>query len=153
MNLQKIKQGKKNYKVVDYPGTEEKVALVILSSNEMLEARLSSDQFIEDKKITDEDYKSLTLQQHIVYYALRDKDNRDKKLAHNFDDFIENVDNQEVQYFFVEYSLLSTETSPFLDAVDEKTFEQLKKTLEKIKLKDLNGPSLIALRNFLQTLT
>jgi hypothetical protein len=52
----------------------------------------------------------------------------------------------------VEYSLLTSESSPFLNAVTEETFEELKKTLEKIQLNDLSGPSLIALRNFLLTL-
>jgi hypothetical protein len=52
----------------------------------------------------------------------------------------------------VEYSMLTNENSPFLNAVNEETFEQLKKTLEKMQWSDLNGPSLIALRSFLLTL-
>lgn len=150
--LQKIKQGKKNHKIIEFPGTDEKVALVILSSNEIAEARLKADEYIEKFNINDDGYKEIAIQQHIIYRALRDKDNREKQLASNFDEFIKTVDNQEVQYLMVEYSLLTTETSPFVNAVDEQTFEQLKKTLEKMNLSDLNGPSLIALRNFLMTL-
>lgn len=150
--LQRLKQGKKNYKLIDFPGTTEKVALVILTSNEIADASIKTEDFIKLKKIEDEDIKSIVQQAQIIYKALRDKDDKDKKLADSFEDFYGTLDNTEVQYLMVEYSLLSNENSPFLNAVSEETFEELKKTLEKIKLSDLNGPSLVALRNFLLSL-
>jgi hypothetical protein len=150
--LQRLKQGKKNYKLVTFPGTEEKVALVILSSNEITEASIKAEDYIKEKHITDEDDKSIVHQAQLVYRALRDKDDTKKQLADSFEDFFSTLDNTEIQYFMVEYSLLTSESSPFLNAVTEETFEELKKTLEKIQLNDLSGPSLIALRNFLLTL-
>lgn len=150
--LEKIKQGKKNYKVIEFPGTEEKVALVILSSSEITEARLKSEEAIKEKGIEDEDYKELAFQQQVVYRALRDKDDREKRVSDNFDEFLQLVDNQEIQYLMVEYSLLTTESSPFIGAVTDEQFDVLKKTLEKMSLKDLNGASRVALRSFLLTL-
>lgn len=150
--LQKLKQGKNNNKIVDFPGTEEKVALVILTSVEIQEARLAASDYVKSREITDEDLIELENQKRIVYRALREKDNLSKKLADTYDEFVSTLDNQEIQYLFVEYTLLTQETSPFLNAVNEETFEQLKKTLEKIKLNDLNGMSLVALRNFLLSL-
>lgn len=150
--LQRLKQGKKNSKLVNFPGTEEKVALVILSSNEITDASIKADDYIKSKNIEDEDDKSIIHQAQITYRALRDKDDLNKKLADSFDEFISTLDNTEIQYFMVEYSLLTSENSPFLTAVSQESFDELKKTLEKIQLNDLGGPSLIALRNFLLTL-
>lgn len=150
--LQKIKQGKNNYKIIKFPGTEEKVALVILSSNELMNARLRAEDYIEENKIEQPDLQELVRQQFVIYSALRDKDDRNQKVADSLDEFRELIDVEETQYLMVEYTLLTTESSPFVGAVEEEQFEQLKKTLEKIKLKDLNGMSLVALRNFLMTL-
>lgn len=150
--LRKLKQGKKNYTLVDFPGTEEKVALVILTSDEVVEARLAAEKIIEEKNLTDEDYKEIEFQKQFVYFSLRDKDNRDKRLAENYEDLSETLDNMEIQYLYVQYQFLTTESSPFLSAVSEEQFEQLKKTLEKMSLKDLSGISLVALRNFLLNL-
>jgi hypothetical protein len=150
--LQKLKQGKNNHKIVNFPGTEERVALAILTSLEIQEARLKAQDYIKEKGIEDEDLKELEIQKRIVYKALRDKDDIKKALASNFEEFENTLDNPEIQYLFVEYTLLTQETSPFLNAVSEENFELLKKTLEKIKWNDLNGPSLVALRNFLLSL-
>jgi hypothetical protein len=150
--LQRLKQGKKNNKLVNFPGVEEKVMLVILPSNELSDAQIKAEDFIKQKGITNEDDVSIVNQAYIIYKALRDKDDNKKTLADSFEEFYGTLDNSEIQYFMVEYSLLTQESSPFLNAVSEETFEELKKTLEKIQLNDLSGPSLIALRNFLLTL-
>jgi uncharacterized membrane protein YgaE (UPF0421/DUF939 family) len=150
--LQRLKQGKKNSKLVNFPGTEEKVALVILPSNEISDATIKAEDYIKQHNIVDEDDISIVNQAFLVYKALRDKDDLKKPLADSFEEFYSTLDNLEIQYFMVEYSLLTNESSPFLNAVSEETFEELKKTLEKIKLSDLSGPSLISLRNFLLTL-
>ena len=150
--LQRLKQGKKNNKLVNFPGTEEKVALVILPSNELSDAAIKAEDYIKSRNITDDNDKNIVNQAQVVYRALRDKDDVNKKLADSFDEFFSTLDYTEIQYFMVEYSLLTTESSPFLNAVNEETFDTLKKTLEKIQLSDLSGPSLIALRNFLLTL-
>lgn len=150
--LQRLKQGKKNHKLVNFPGTEEKVALIILPSIEISDASIKAEDYIKDKGIVDEDDKSIVNQAYIIYKALREKDDLKKPLADSFEEFYGTLDNTEIQYLMVEYSLLTNENSPFLNAVNEETFEELKKTLEKIQLKDLSGPSLIALRNFLLTL-
>ena len=150
--LQRLKQGKKNNKLVNFPGTEEKVALVILTSSEITDASIKAEDYIKSKSIEDEDDKSIVHQAQIVYRALRDKDELSKKLSDSFEEFFSTLDNTEIQYFMVEYSLLTNENSPFLNSVSQETFDELKKTLEKIQLSDLNGPSLIALRNFLLTL-
>lgn len=150
--LQKLKNGKKNYKIINFPGTEEKVALVILSTGEMTEAKIQSDNYIKENNIEDETYQDIILQQHIIYRALRDKDNLENKMADNVDDLAKSLSLQEIQYFMVQYNLFNSENSPFLGALNEEQFEELKKTLEKMSLNDLNGQSLIALRNFLLTL-
>jgi hypothetical protein len=150
--LKKIKQGKANYKLVEFPGTEEKVAIVALSSNESLQASLKAEEVIKEHNIEDEDLKSLEHQKQLAYKFIRDKDNRDKQIADSFEDFDNSIDNTEIQYFTVQYSLFINENSPFLNSVSEEQFDELKKTLEKIALSDLNGMSLIALRNFLLTL-
>lgn len=149
--LSKIKQGKNISKVIDFPGTDEKVAIAILSSAEIAEAQTKAEQLIEKHNIKDDTMQDIYHQKQILYKALRDKDDSKKQLADTFDE-IDTLDIQEIQFLMVQYNLLSQESSPFLNSVTEEQFEELKKTLEKITWKDLNGPSLVALRNFLLSL-
>jgi hypothetical protein len=151
--LQKLKQGKNNYKITNFPGTEEKVALVILTSEEVEASKVAAQEYIKEKGIEDEDYIEIENQRQMVYRALRDKDNRSKRLAGSYDELVETLDNMEIQFLFVEYTGLTTECSPFLGAVTDEQFNVLKKTLEKTQLSDLSGASLAALRFFLLTLT
>ncbi len=150
--LQKIKSGKKNYKLIEFPGTEEMVAIVILSSQELTDCKLKADEYIESRNIKDEDYKDIILQQYIMYNALRDKDDLNTKLASNIEEFRQLIDNNELAFLQVQYNMFMQDNSPFLSAINEEQFEELKKTLNKTTLKDLNGVSLLALRNFLISL-
>lgn len=149
--LQKIKNGKKNFKVIDYPNSTEKVAIAILSSDEMTDCKIKSEQYIKKISIEDESYRDVILQQFIVYNCLRDKDNINQKIAESIED-IRGLDNVELMYFMSQYNMLVQDTSPFLASVTEEMFEELKKTLVKMSWKDLNGESLLALRNFLISL-
>lgn len=151
--LQKLKAGKNNYKITNFPGTEEKVALVILTSEEVEAATVAAQEYIKAKGIEDEDYIQIENQRQMVYRALRDVDNKSKRLASSYEEMVETLDNMEIQYLFVEYTALTSECSPFLGAVTDEQFGVLKKTLEKMQLSDLSGPSLAALRFFLLTLT
>lgn len=150
--LHKIKNGKKNHKEVNFPGTEEKVAIVILSSDTTMNCKIKADDFVAKHKIEDDMYKDTVLQQHLAYEFLRDCSNLQNQLATSFDDFIQNIDNVELTYFIFEYNNFIQENSPFLNAVNEEQFELLKKTLVKMTLKDLSGESLLSLRNFLMSL-
>lgn len=150
--LQKLKQGKNNYRITNFPGTEEKIALVILTSDQVQAAKIAAQDYIKEHNIEDEDYQEIENQRQIVYRALRDKDNLSKQIASSYEELIETLDNMEIQFLFVEYTMLTTESSPFLNSVNDEQFNQLKKTLEEMKLSDLSGPSLAALRFFLLTL-
>lgn len=151
-SLQKLKSGKKNYKLIDFPGTDEKVALVILSSDQLTQCKLKSDQYCESKGIEDEGYKNIVFQEYLVYESLRDKDDINKRLAESVDDLRSTLDAEEISYIAVQYNMFASEVSPFLGAITDEQFELLKKSLEKMSLKDLNGESLVALRNFLISL-
>lgn len=146
--LHKIKNGRNNKKIVEFPGTDVKVALVVLSSNDLTAAKLAADEYAEKMKITDDTYLDITLQQEILYRAMREVDNIEKRVADSIDD-IRELSVNEIAFLMVQYNLFQQETSPFLSSVTEEQFEALKKTLEKMTWKDLNGESLIALRNFL----
>lgn len=149
--LQKIRNGKKNHKIVNFPGTEEKVAMVILSSNVTTDCMLKTEKYSQEKNITDPIYKDIVLQQYLVYEFLRDKDNLDIKVSDSIDD-VRELDVSELAYLVTEYNQLSTENSPFLSAVSAEEFELLKKTLQEIQLSDLSGESLVTLKSFLMKL-
>lgn len=149
--LHKIKNGKKNTKLVEFPGSTTKVALVILSSNEITQAKVASDAYILEKKISGDTYMDMAFQQEIIFRALRDKDNLENRLADNIDE-IRALEVNELAYLQVQYNLFQQENSPFLSAVTEEQLDILKKTLEIMSLKDLSGESLVALRSFLLSL-
>lgn len=150
--LHRIKNGKKNHKLVDFPGTSEKVAIVILSSNETAEAKMAADEYVEKHKIKDETYVDIALQWELMYRALRDKDNLQSKIADSMEEFKELLDNSELAFLQVQYNLFVNEASPFLSQVTEEQFAELKKTFAKMNLSELSGESLVALRNFLMSL-
>jgi len=149
--LDKIKNGKKNYKVIQFPNTEEKVAIVLLSSEDFIDAKVKTEQYCNEKGITDDTYIEIEHQIQIVYKALRDKDDISKKLADSIDE-IRSLRVDEISYIMTEYNQFQMEVSPLLNAINEEQFEELKKTLGKMSWKDLNGESLLALRNFLMSL-
>lgn len=150
--LQKMKTGKKNYKSINFPGTEDKVAIVTLSSNQIELCKIRTEAYIKEKKIEDPSYQDMVLQRQMTYEFLRDQDDLTKKLAESFDDLSNSLDSHEIAYFVTEYNLFTQENSPLLNAVNEEQFEALKKTLPTMSWNDLNGESLVALRNFLMSL-
>jgi hypothetical protein len=150
--LHKIKNGKRNYKVIDFPGTDEKISIVVLSSQDTMDCKIRADKYISAEGIQDDMYKDITLQQHLAYEFLRDKDDQTKKVADTFKEFVAGVDNTELAYLITQYNLFTNENSPFLNSVTDEQLEALKKTLSPMKLSDLNGESLLALRNFLMSL-
>lgn len=149
--LQKIKNGKNNKKVLDFPGTDTKVALVILTSAELTDAKLSADAYTKELGIEDESYIDIAQQQEIIYRSLRDVNNTENRIADSVAD-IRELQVNEISFLMVQYNLFQQETSPFLSAVTEEQFDILKKTFETMNLRDLNGESLVALRNFLLSL-
>lgn len=149
--LDKIKNGKKNYKVINFPGSDEKVALVLLSSEDLTDCKVKSQDYIEQKHINDDTYRDLEHQSQIIYKALRNKDNLDEKVADSIDE-IRKLRADEIQYLMIEYNNFQQDVSPLLNAISDEQFEELKKTLGEMKLSDLNGESLLALRNFLLSL-
>lgn len=149
--LHKIKNGKKSTKLIEFPGSTTKVALVILSSHELTQAKVAADAYVAEKKITGDTYEDMVFQQEILFRALREVDNTENRLADNIDE-IRALEVNELAYLQVQYNMFQSENSPFLSAVTEEQFELLKKTLEITKWKDLNGESLVALRSFLQSL-
>jgi hypothetical protein len=150
--LQRIKSGKKNHKIIDFPGTEEKVAIVTLSSNQTEACKIKAEDYIKLFKIEDETYKDMVLQRHLVYEFLRDSNDLDKRVATTFDELSNLLDVTEIVYFVTQYNLFSQESSPFLASVSEEQFELLKKSLPEMKWNELSGESLAALRNFLMSL-
>jgi hypothetical protein len=149
--LHKIKNGKKNVKTIEFPGSTTKVALVILSSNELTEAKVAADAYIAEKKITGDTYVDMAFQQEIVFRALREIGNTDNKLAEDISE-IRELEVNELAYLQVQYNLFQSENSPFLSSVTEEQFEALKKTFAIMNWSDLNGESLVALRSFLLSL-
>lgn len=150
--LQKIKSGKKNYKIIKFPGTDENVAIVLLSSDETTMAKLKADEFNKKNNITDEIYLDKSIQEYIIFYALRDPEDLNKKVAESIDELKQSITVNDLAYLMIEYTNLSNETNPLINSLTEEMFEELKKTLEKTSLKDLNGESLLSLRNFLMSL-
>jgi hypothetical protein len=133
--LSKIKAGTDNVKLLDWPGSSQKVALRILSQRDFQDAIFSTERHFKAEKIevnmvTAEEYDSEKATQ-ILYRALRDPEHLTEPICPTVTAFRQTLTREEKAIILQEYVAFESECSPapqnLSDEEFDKVFEDLKK--------------------------
>lgn len=133
--LQKLKSGTDNIKIIDWPGTDQKVALKILSQQELQDAsfaaeRLFKSQKVETNLMTANDYEQEKVVQ-ILYRALRDPERTSEPICGSVSTFRCNITSKELDILSGHYVAFETECSPSPDRLSSDEFDKLLSEVKK----------------------
>lgn len=153
--LSAIRTGKENSRTITIPGTEIKTSLVLLTSSEIIEAKSNALKSIkakeEAKEILTGDSAELIFGAYILAKAMRDPDDPtlQRRLADDVKEVLETFTDKQIIDIMQEYNDFRDGIEYSLDEISNEELEDVKKNLEKIEPKDLDGMSCVFLRNFL----
>lgn len=140
--LSKIKLGTDNVKLVDWPGTQTKVALKILSQSDLQSATFDTDRLFKTEKIevsmvnasTYDDEKAV----QILYRALRDPAKMTEPVCSTIIEFRKALTRSERDILIDEYLTFEKDVNPASEALSDG---ELDKVVSEIKKKPemING--------------
>lgn len=149
--LANLRRGIPEHKIVEFPGTDEMVAIVALNNKDIIKAREAAMKYITDHPI-DIDTGDLVLNMYTLKSAMRDPEDLEIQFAESFEEINEYMDPKsvyELHSIFLEVQNGKTEE---LEDLTLEEFEEIKKKLEKMDLKELDGELQTILKYFHQTL-
>jgi hypothetical protein len=133
--LQKLKLGTNNVKMIDWPGTDTKVTLRILSQQQLQEALFDSERLFKVSKIETNLMTAQAYQEEestqILYRSLRDPINLDEPIAPNITEFRKALTVNEKKILIDEYRSFDAECNPSPDNLSEEDFDRLVADLKK----------------------
>lgn len=150
--LSELRKGTPISKVVTlYDGL--KVAVVLLSTDVMLQIEREVQQYMTDnEKSVNNIIKNQLFDIKLCYHAMRDPSDINTKIASNEDEVAKLLDSEDVSRITTAFGELMVNKTPKIELMSEEDFEELKKTLGAMELKELSTVSLVHLTNFHQTL-
>lgn len=142
--LLKYKAGKNNIKLINWPGSEEQVAIQILNQKELQEARFETERIFKAAKIdanvmTADEYNSET-QTQILYRCLRNPADVTKPIG-SIIDFKASLTLSEKEYLIEQYNAFEAECSP---NPENLSAEELDRIIQAVK----KNPSMINGSNY-----
>lgn len=149
--LANLRKGMLEYEITDFPGTNEKVAIVALNNKDIIKSREEAMKYIEDHPV-DIDTGDLILNMFVLAKAMRDPDNLEEYFTDGFDDINENMDPKSVYELHNVFIEVQNGKVPDLDDLSIEEFEDIKKKLEKMEMNELDGELQTILKYFHQTL-
>jgi hypothetical protein len=133
--LSKLKLGTANHKLIDWPGTQTKVVLKILSMAETQEAMFATERHFKQSKIevnlvTAKEYDTeLTTQ--TLYRAIRDPQKLEEPIALTITDFRLCLNRDESDLLFKEYLAFEADCSPSMDNLSGEEFDRIVADVKK----------------------
>lgn len=149
--LAKLRKGIPEFKEVNFPGTEEKVAIVALNNKQIIEAREEAMKYIEDHPV-DIDTGDLILNMFVLAKAMRNPADLREYFTDGFEDINENMDPKSVYELHNVFIEVQNGKIPDLDDLSIEEFEDIKKKLGKMEMSELDGELQTILKYFHQTL-
>jgi hypothetical protein len=133
--LQRLKLGSDNVKLIDWPGTDKKVALKILSQQDTQLAAFDTERIFKSNKIeismvTAEEYESEKSTQ-ILYRALRDPEKLSEAIAGTITEFRSLLSREEKKLLIDQYLAFESECSPSPDNLSNEEFDRLVESVKK----------------------
>lgn len=149
--LAKLRNGTPEYEIVNFPGTNEKVAIIALNNRDIIKSREEAIRYVTDHPV-DMDTGDLILNMFVLAKAMREPDNLEEYFTDGFDDINENMDPKSVYELHNVFIEVQNGKVPDLDDLSIEEFEDIKKKLEKMEMSELDGELQTILKYFHQTL-
>lgn len=154
--LEKLKAGKRNVKMIKFPGTDKQVALQVLSSQELQDSVLATEKHFKGLEV---EIGSLILDSYederatqMIFRALRDPEDHKKPLAADVRQLRDLLTKEEKGKLVEAYLEFERECSPDFRQMSDQEFEKLwdevKKNPQTLS-SDLPSGMLRRLLNFL----
>ncbi|QEK12716.1 hypothetical protein FQB35_10440 [Crassaminicella thermophila] len=147
--LANLRKGIQEHKIIDFPDTDMKVALVQLSTKEIIEAREKAIKYIT-KHHVDVDTGDLILNTYILLKAMRNAENLEEPFADSFEEIQENTNPKQIYALHSEFLEVQNGKLPEIEDMTNEEFEEIKKKLNQTQLKELDGELQNILRYFHQ---
>ncbi|GAB6086475.1 hypothetical protein [Alkaliphilus crotonatoxidans] len=149
--LAMLREGIPNHRIVNYPGTDLKVAVVALSSREIIEAREGAMKYLKNKQV-DLNTADLVLNLYILQLAMRNPESLKEPFISSIEELEELSTPLEIYELHQIYLEVQNEMKSDLQMMTTDDFEALKKQLGQMTLKDFDGELLTILKRFHLTL-
>lgn len=142
--LQRLKAGTSNYKLIDWPGSSEKIAIRILSQGQLQEAAFETERIFKTAKIdinmmTADEYTAEKSTQ-ILFRALRNPTALDQPIG-SIIDFKQTLTLSEKEFLIEAYNAFEAECSPNPENLPAEKFEEILQAVKK-------NPSMINTSNY-----
>lgn len=149
--LANLRKGIPNNKTVIFPGTEEKVTIIALKTKDIIASREDAMKYIQEHTV-DVDTGDLILNTFTLLRSMRTPDNLEEYFADSFEEILENTDPKTIYELHNTFLEVQNGINDDIDEMTAEEFEELKKKLNQIQLKECDGELQIILRYCLQTL-
>ena len=148
--LETLKLGTDHVKLINFPGTDKKVAIRILSTHDLQMATFATERLFKSEKIevnmvSAAEYDAEKAIQ-ILYLALKDPQNLDQSICKNVTEFRKALTKNERDILIDEYITFEKDCSSSLDMLSNEEFDRLvaevKKKPETIQTNSLSTATL-----------
>lgn len=150
--LANMRRGIPEHKIVDFPGTKEKVAIVALNNRDIIGVRENAMKYITDHPV-DIDTADLILNMFTLKEAMRNPEKLEEYFVLDFEEINNYMNPKEVYELHNVFVEVQNGKTPDLEDLTSEEFEDIKKKLEKMEVKELDGELQTILKYFHQTLT
>lgn len=147
MRVSELRKNIRKHKVITYPGQNFEVAIVRLDTRELIEANVKLTERLSKENVMNPDIVNLMYQLEQLSIALRSPLELSSRIISREE--LESEELSVISSLFEEWTQIQTEASDTIDEISTENFEELKKKLKKIHLKDLDG-ELRKILNYLQ---
>lgn len=154
--LQKLKAGKKNVKIIKFPGEDVEVALQVLTGQEIQDAVFAAQNLFKkaDMEVITSTFDAYEDERttQILFRALRDPEDTKNSFATTVGELRAMLTNEEKNILVIQYMEFEKECSPNFSELPEAEFEELWEALKKNPDRPLNDLSLGMLTGLLHYL-
>lgn len=129
------------------------VAVVILPTDIMMQIEQEVQEYLNaNESKVNQVIKNQLFDIKLCYHAMRNPSNLLEKVAKDEKEVAELLDQEDIGRVTTAFGELMINKSPKIELMSEEEFDELKKNLAEMSLKDLSTVSLVHLTNFHQTI-
>jgi len=133
--IEKLKLGTDNTKLINWPGSEQKVLLRILSQKDIQDASFAAERLFKAEKIETNMMTATTYEEEqatqLLFKSLRDPERQDEPIATNITEFRKALTKEEKTQLVGEYMTFERDCSPNPDNMSDEEFDKVLQDVKK----------------------